>query len=230
VALIRDLGLLAARAIATGPPLTPDGDEARQLAEQELADPVYQAAEPTLIDRIARAIAEFFEQLFSTELDGGWASGFALVAGIVLVVLIVAAFIVWGVPRAQRSAPAAVGGLFDQDETRSAAQLRAAAASHADRGEWDAAIILRFRALARGTIERGAVDTPPGATVHTFARTAAAAFPASAVDLERAAAAFDDVRYLRLPGSAELYRMVADVDDRVAASRPVSPDWAAAPA
>ena len=228
--LIGTVGVPILRAIETGPPLTPEGDEARELAERELADPIYRAAEPAVIDRIARAIAQFFERLFSTELDGGWGSTFALIAAIVVVIVIVAAFVVWGLPRATRRAPAPATALFGEAETRSAAELRLAAASHARKGEWDAAVILRFRALARGTIERGVVDTPPGATVHAFARAAARAFPAAALDLENAATAFDDVRYLRLPGTAELYRHVAEVDDRIATSRPVVPEHAEAKA
>ena len=221
--------LFVLRASASAPPLTPDGEEGRELAERELADPAYQAAEPMPIDRIARAIAEFFERLFDTELDGGWGSAFALIAAIVVVIVIVAAFIVWGVPRTTRRARVDHVSLFGESETRSAAELRRAAASHARSGEWEAAIILRFRALARGTVERGVVDTPPGATVHAFARAAGRAFPASAAQLEAAATAFDDVRYLRLPGTEGLYRLVAEVDDRVAAARPVVADHAGAP-
>ena len=209
-------------------PLTPDGEEARELAERELSNPVYQAAEPTPIDRIARAIGEFFERLFDTELQGGWGSAFALIAAVVVVVVIVAAFVVWGLPRASRRAPSKPAALFGEEETRTADELRRAAASHARNGEWDAAIILRFRALARGTVERGVVETPPGATVHAFARAAARAFPASGADLETAATAFDDVRYLRRPGTEDLYLRVAEVDDRVTATRPFSPDYAGA--
>ena len=143
------------------PPLTPDGDEARRWAERELADPVYAAAEPTPLDRIAQAIADFFESLFSTQLSGDWGPWVAVVAAIVVVLVIVAAFLIWGVPRATgRSRPSAT--LFGADEQRSAAELRRDAASSAAKGEWDAAIVLRFRALARGLVERGAVDTPPG--------------------------------------------------------------------
>ena len=40
------------------PPLTPDGDEARRWAQEELSDPVYAAAEPTPLDRVARAIGD----------------------------------------------------------------------------------------------------------------------------------------------------------------------------
>lgn len=44
--------------------------------------------------------------------------------------------------------------------------------------------------------------------------------PAIADRLESAAAAFDDVRYLRRPGTAALYATVAGVDDAAVAARP----------
>lgn len=212
----------SARAGEAVPPLTPDGDEARKWAEQELSDPVYDVAEPTPLDLIARAIADFFEQLFSTELSGQWGSAVAIIAAAVVVVVIAVAFAIWGVPRASRRARPSSPGLFGEDEQRTAAELRAAAASHARSLEWDAAIVLRFRALARGCAERGVVDTPPGATVHAFARAAARAFPDLADRLEAAATAFDDVRYLRRPGTEDLYRLVSDTDDAVVAARPAA--------
>jgi hypothetical protein len=212
---------IAVRLAGAVPPLTPDGDEAREWAERELAKPVYAEAEPTLFDRIARAVGEFFERLFGTQLDGPWGSTFALIAAIVVVVLIVGAFLVWGMPRATRRSRIAVAELFGEADARPAAELRAAAEAHAARSEWDAAIVLRFRALARGLAERGVVETPPGATVHGFARRAGRAFPTRAEALEAAAVAFDDVRYLRRPGTAELYRRIAAVDDDVANARAI---------
>jgi hypothetical protein len=210
------------------PPLTPDGEEARDWAERELSDPAYAAAEPTPLDRIAQAIGDLIESLFGTQLSGEWGPWVALVAAVVVVLVIAAAFLIWGVPRTTARARAQAA-LFGQDEQRSAAELRRDAAARAAAGEWDAAIVLRFRALARGLVERGAVDTPPGATVHAFARAAARAFPASAADLEAAAGAFDDVRYLRRPGTAELYRRIAAVDDTVSAARPVLAELSGAP-
>jgi len=220
-------GALTRRA-GTVPQLTPDGDEARKWAERELADSVYAIAEPTPFDRIARALGDFFASLFSVQLDGGWGPWVAVVAAVVIVVVIIAAFLVWGIPRATGRSRA-THALFGVDEQRSAAELRRDAASLAAKGEWSEAIVLRFRALARGLVERGAVDTPPGATVHAFARAAARAFPASGGELESAAAAFDDVRYLRRPGTEELYRRIAAVDETVAAARPVLPDLAGVP-
>ncbi|WP_374977468.1 DUF4129 domain-containing protein [Microbacterium trichothecenolyticum] len=204
------------------PPLTPDGDEARRWAEQELSDPAYDIAEPTPFDRIARAVGDFIASLLNPDLSGGWGSTFALVAAIVVTVVIVAAFLLWGVPRVSRRAAPRTPLLFGEAEHRSAAELRAAAAERARASDWDAAIVLRFRALARGCLERGVVDPPPGATVHAFARAAGAAFPALEPRLEAAATAFDDVRYLRRPGTEELYRLVASTDDAVSSARPVA--------
>ncbi len=204
-------------------PLIPDGDEARRWAEQELSDPAYRITEPTFFDRASRAVWDFFMDLFSGEVSEGWGATLAVVGAIVVAVLIVVAFLVWGVPRSTRRAPAPAGLLFGDAEERTAAQLRAASAALAARGEWAEAIVLRFRALARALAERGIVETPPGATVHVFARAAARAFPGSADDLESAARAFDDVRYLRRPGTAELLRTVASVDDAIAAARPRTP-------
>ena len=211
----------AVRRAADAGPLTPDEEEARRWAEQELSDPVYDIAEPTPFDLIARAIAEFFERLFSTELSGDWAPTVAVIAAVVIVIVIAVAFAIWGVPRSSRRARAQAPALFGEDEGRSASELRAAAASHARGAQWDDAIVLHFRALARGCNERGVVDTPPGATVHAFARAAARAFPQLADQLEQSATAFDDVRYLRRPGTAELYRQIADTDAAVVAARPV---------
>ena len=82
--------------------------------------------------------------------------------------------------------------------------------------EWDAAIVLRFRALARGCLERGVVDPPPGATVHAFARAAARAFPALAPPARRRRRRRSTTSATcGAPARAELYRLVAAVDDAV---------------
>lgn len=209
--------------ILAATPVTPDGDEAREWAERELSDPAYAEAQPTAFDRIARAILEFLGSLFSTDVSGGWGSTFALIAAITVAALIIVALLVWGLPRARRRAAAPVATLFGESDERGADDLRRAAASAADAGRWDEALILRFRALARGLAERGAVSTPPGATVHAFARSAGRVFPAAADELESAASAFDDVRYLRRPGSRDDYEQLRRLDEQLMAARPVAP-------
>ncbi|MFJ4037683.1 DUF4129 domain-containing protein [Microbacterium sp. NPDC090007] len=201
-------------------PLLPDPDQARQWAEQELSDPAYRAAEPTLVDRVSQAVARFISDLFTVPDTGGWGPWTFVVLGVIVVALVVVALLIWGRPRlVPRAAPAA-HSLFDADDTRSADELRAEAAAAAARGAWDDAIVLRFRAFARGLAERGLVDPPPGATVRAFARAASAALPPLADRLDTAADTFDDVRYLRRPGTADSYRVVADLDDAAVRARP----------
>ena len=137
--------------------------------------------------------------------------------------LIIVAVLVWGLPRARRRAAAPVATLFGDSEERTADDLRRAAASAADAAQWDEALILRFRALARGLAERGVVTTPPGATVHAFARSAGRVFPSAAAELETGASAFDDVRYLRRPGSRDDYDRLRRLDEQLIAARPAAP-------
>ncbi|MGP3535424.1 DUF4129 domain-containing protein [Microbacterium sp. RD1] len=202
-------------------PLLPDSEDAREWVRRELSDPAYDIAEPTFLDRAARAVAEFFERLLNAQLSGGWGPAVAVGATVVVVALLVAAIVVWGRPRASarvRRTPGAA--LFGDADARTAAQLRADAEAAAARGDWDEAIVLRFRALAQGLTERAIVEPPPGQTAQRFARDAARAFPARSSELLAAASAFDDVRYLRRPGTAALYDAVARLDDAVAVGRP----------
>lgn len=204
-------------------PVTPDGDEAQQWAEEELAKQVYQQAEPTAFDRAARAVGDFIASLFSNPMQPG--TGFWLAMGVVAVVIAVAvaAFAIWGRPRIVARSRTA-WELFGETDERTAEELRADARSAAARDDWDSAIVVRFRALARGLAERTVVDPEPGATVHRFARAATRAFPAEGPALARGADAFDDVRYLRRPGTAAAYRDIADLDDRIAAATPILHD------
>lgn len=208
--------------------LLPDADEAQKWAERELADPAYQAAEPTPIDRLARAVVDFFGELLRNSASGDGGPSALIVLGILVVAGIVIGVLIWGRPRAVVRAQPAARALFDEDDGRSAEELRADAAAAATRGDWDAAIVLRFRAFARGLADRGLVDAPPGATVRAFARAAAAALPALKDGLDDAAGIFDDVRYLRRPGTEQRYRVVADLDDAAARARAVPLTTAAA--
>lgn len=202
-------------------PLLPDPDQARDWAERELSDPAYQAAQPNIVDRIAQAVGDFFENLFRVPENGGWSPSVLIVLAVIVVAAIVLGILIWGRPRASVRATTAARALFDDDDARSAEELRADAESAAAREQWDAAIVLRFRAFARGLTERGLVDVPPGATVRAFARATERALPALAGDLETGVDTFDDVRYLRRPGTSERYRSIVDLDDAAVRARPI---------
>lgn len=212
-------------AMAAVAPLLPDPDQAREWAEQELSDPTYQAAEPNLVDRISQAVGKFLEDLLRVPENGGWGPSALVVLGIIVVALIVVALLIWGRPRLSTRASEPARALFDHDDGRSADELRTDAAAAADRGAWDDAIVLRFRAFARGLTQRGLVDPPPGATARAFARETATALPALIPLLDPATTTFDDIRYLRRPGTEERYRLVADLDAAAVRARavPVAP-------
>ncbi|WP_343999209.1 DUF4129 domain-containing protein [Microbacterium paludicola] len=201
--------------------LDPERDEAREWAERELADPVYDAAEPTWFDRIAQAVGEFIANLLTPRGDLQWSPLLAVAAVVLVVGLVVAAVLIWGRPRLAHRSGGGSALLFGETETRTAAELRAAAAAHATAGEWDDAIVLRFRAVARALEERGVVEAPPGTTAQGLARRAQHPFPAHGAGLDAAARAFDDVRYLRRRGTAELYAVVAGLDDDLVRTTPV---------
>lgn len=200
-------------------PLIPDRDEAREWAERELADPRYAAAEPTPLDRLAQAVGEFLESLFGAGAPAGLGPAVLVGLALLAIALIVVAFVIWGRPRLSRQTTVAVP-LFGEDDTRSSADLRREASERAGVGDWDGAIVLRFRALARSSIDRGIVAARPGATAQSFARSASRAFPELGGSLSDAASIFDDVRYLRRPGSADDYERVASTDAAVETARP----------
>ncbi len=202
-------------------PLIPDGDGARRLAEQELAKPEYQAAKPTPIDEWARAFAEFLAHLFTGRNAAGIGPWGAVVIGIVLVAALVAVLVIWGRPRRSRSGTAG-SVLLGAADDRTAAQLRTDADRAAREEDWAAAIVLRYRAIARALMERDLLSPAPGATAQTIAREAVVPFPDEAEALHAAAVTFDDVRYLGHPGDAELYRRVAGTDERLRALRPAA--------
>lgn len=201
------------------PPLIPDGDEARQLAEQELAKNAYIDAAPTWFDRWARSIADFFVSLFNPDGQGpGGIFGFLLVV-LILVGVLVAVFLVWGRPQRTYSQRAKGGELLG-DDGRTAAQLRTDAARSAQKSQWADAIAYRFRAIARDLVERDAIQPQPGATAQAIARDAARPFPDEGLALKGAAEIFDDVRYLRRPATSEAYSALTGLDERLQTKHP----------
>ena len=199
----------------------PDPDEARDWAERELERAAYREAEPTLFDRVAQAIGQFFIDLFNPQLGGAaWSPVWTAVIVALIVALIVGAFGTWGPPRGDpRRRRPATAGVYAADE-RTADELRRAARAAADAGDWDGAIVLRFRAVARALDERGIIHAPPGMTAHAFVTAARDFFPAQAADLAAAGGVFDDVRYLRRPGTQGSSEAIAALDEAVRTSRP----------
>lgn len=213
-----------ARDVALAVPVDPDAPEAKRLLLEELSKPGYAEAQPSLFDRISQAIWEWLMSLFTG--GGGTPDGLlpAIVVTIVVVAIVVA-LLIWGVPRLNRRS-SGDPGVFSAEDERDARQIRVDAERAAQAGDWSLAIAERFRALARSLSERTIVTVTPGTTAHEVATRAATSFPAFSDRLAHTARAFDEVRYLGEPGTAERYADIARLDDDLAGQAPVGFDSA----
>ena len=202
--------------LPTGIPVDPDAPHARQWLIDELAKPEYQAAKPTWFDLVSQAIKDW---LASLHVPGAAGDGnlFLIIAAVIVLAIVVTAFLVFGVPRLSRRAPAA--GVFE-DDGRSADDLREAAKAAAAKGDWSAALLDRFRAVALSLRERAVVPILPGTTAHEVAERAAPVFPAHAEELRAAAASFDGVRYLGRSATRAAHDRVSALDDDLRRARP----------
>lgn len=198
----------------------PDGEEARRWAEEELSNPRYADAKPTWFDLFARDVMRFLGDLFSGDNGANVGPTALIVVTVLIAAALVTALLVWGRPRRPRAIRRPQGDLLGSADDRSAAQLRADAERSARQNDWDTAVVLRYRAIARSLLERDLIDPAPGATAQSIARSASAVFAEEAESLRRAAASFDDVRYLRHPAAADDYRHLAATDERLRAHRP----------
>ncbi|MCB7137224.1 DUF4129 domain-containing protein [Cellulosimicrobium marinum] len=199
----------------TEAPVQPGADEARRWLLEELAKPEYRT-EPSLLARFLEWLQGLFDG--ATVLDLG---GPVTALVVVVLVLLVAgiAYRVAGPVRLSRRAPGSAVVL--DDDTRTAAELRAAADAAAAAGDWGAAVADRFRAVVRSLEDRAVLDPRPGRTAREAAETAGERLPDVAGGLERGAHLFDDVCYGKVRVGPDADAFVRDLDARAAAARPV---------
>jgi hypothetical protein len=198
-------------------PVEPEPDEAREWLITELSKPPYQAAQPTLLDRISQAIGEWFNSL--TLPDGPPGAGLAVVLGLVVAGIVIA-LLIFGLPRLNRRSRV-TGALFGDDDDRDAATMRRNAAAAAARGDHTLAVAEQFRAIARELAERLVVTTFPGTTARGFAQQAGTVFAAEQTRLVEAAVVFDAVRYLGASGTAAQYDELVSLDTELRSLKPV---------
>ena len=205
---------LPALIAAADAPATPGAQEAREAAEAELAKPAYHPV-PNLLGRLWRWLVEHLDP--TTAIPGippllsGLIVLLVLVTCVVLFVVLLRRFRLVGHSRraAQR--------LFDDE--RDARALARAADAAAERGDWDAAVVERFRAIIRSLDERGLIEDYPGMTAHEAAALASSALGALGGELTRAAVLFDAVRYGEVVSTAEQDAWMRDLARRVDAAR-----------
>lgn len=204
--------------LARAVPVDPDSEQATDWLINELSKAPYQAAKPTLFDRVSKAFLDWLNSL--TIGDGSAIPPVAFIVLIAVVVIaIIAAVLVYGLPRLNRKSRHEVV-LFGEADDRTSAQLRDTAENAAAREDFSRAVADMFRAIARGLAERTLVTMTPGTTAHGFAVRAAKALPECAVELGLGADTFDLVRYGRKPATRAQYEQLRALELRVRATKP----------
>jgi hypothetical protein len=203
-------------------PLDPDAPEAHQWLVDELSKAEYQASKPTWFEILAGQIRDWLSNL--TVGGGGSPPEFGVLAIVIgVVIALVIAFLVFGLPRLNRKSRV-TGAIFGEEDERTSVQLRAAADAAAKRGEFDSAIADMFRAIARGLAERAVLTTTPGTTAHDFGQRAGQSFPSRTEQLAAGAQAFDDVRYLGREGTRQQFDELATLERGLRTAKPVLAD------
>lgn len=177
-------------------PVTPDADEARRWAVEELAKRIYHEEE-SLLERLWNAIFDFFRSFLQSvggvlnETPPAVTIGF-----IVLVLLVAVALALWLGGRVQLARKRRVeqDAVLEHDD-RTAVQLTRAADEAATAGDFHAAVLQRFRAIIRDLDERGLLEDRPGLTAREATRLASAALPHLTAEFSAAADLFCDARY-----------------------------------
>ncbi|MDI2131445.1 DUF4129 domain-containing protein [Yinghuangia seranimata] len=223
--------LAALSGAATPPPGPVDipRDPAADLAREELSKPIYHQDDPSLIQRVLNWLMDRFSELLdrASNLAPGGPFGLIVLA-LVLLAVVIAVRMRLGPLRVARRA-AARRGLFAGEGPRTADEYRRLADAHAARGDWDAAVQDRLRAVVRALEERAILDERAGRTADEAAAEAGIHLPQLADPLQAAAVMFDDVRYGAHPATADMDAALRDLDTRCAAARPAAEPVAAAP-
>jgi hypothetical protein len=190
-------------------------EEAAEAARDELAKRPYQDAQPSLA---VRAITWVLERLADL-LDTAAATAPGGLLGVLLLLALLAAVVAVVLTRLRPGRTGSGRMLFDAGRTLTAADHRTRAAEAAAAGRFDDAVRERLRAVVRELEARGVLDPRPGRTADEVAREAGAAVPEVAGDLRRAVQVFDEVWYGGRPATAESYRVLVEVDDRLVGRR-----------
>lgn len=214
--------MIAVPALPGDVPVDPDGPEARDWLLEELGE----AGEddgglPDWLEDLLDWLRALFDRAGGDVDPTGDPTAGLVGIGIVLAVVVgilVAAFLIWGIPRRRRRSRV-TGDLFGEDDARGSGEIRTVAERAAAAGDYTTATVEVFRALARSLAERGVVHTFPGTTAQDFARRAATPYPGEQRTLAEAAQVFDRLRYLGETGTREQWTAMSDLDRRVRGAR-----------
>lgn len=207
------------RPIAYEVPIDPDADTARRWLEEELEKDVYRADGTSIIQKVL----DWFNDLLS---GFGDATGGASVGGVpgavvtaVLFALLLGGLLYLVLGPLRRSRRTATSAAVFEDDDRTVEAMRLAAEAAAARGDWDLAVLERFRSIVRRAENDAVVAVVPGMTAFEFVGAAARRIEEAADDLLWAGDLFDGVRYGHASGSPQAYERLGRLETAVR-SRP----------
>lgn len=201
--------------------LDPDREEARRWAAEELARREYQQARPGLLERALNWLWDSVTELLSQAPAGE--APWALVVGVLAAaVLLVVGYAIWRAGGVGSVRTGAGGeGIFGAEAELTAEQHRQSAERAEAAGDWETAVIERFRAVVRQLEERTLLPARPGRTAGEVAGEIATTLPSAHDAVQRAAMIFDAVRYGGRAASRESAEQLRAADELVRGARAV---------
>lgn len=169
-------------------PLHPSPNQARGWLLAELSKPQYEKR--GLMDRISEWISRWLDSAVDAG-ESGLISRLAVIVVFAVLILVVG----WLVARTRRTARVKPAGEEILD-TRLSAQDHGEAARRAfEAGDYSAALISAFRAIAVGGVEAGIVEDRPASTAHEVVAQLVTAHAADAADIRAVGLLFDEAAY-----------------------------------
>ncbi|MGL4173748.1 MAG: DUF4129 domain-containing protein [Actinomycetota bacterium] len=202
---------------ADEPPLTPEEDQAREWMREELTDPAYADAQPSILIRVSRWFLRWLTELLPS--PGGVVSHWVWVVVVVLILIGIAFILRLRSHRLRNVKQANRAGVFGETAA-TAAEYRLRANQAAAEQRWSDAVRDRFRAIVRSLEERVIVDENTGRTAREAACEAGLAIPAISAPLTDAARQFDAVQYGNQPMTFDDDAQMRAVDDATQRARP----------
>lgn len=198
-----------------GPPLSPSSSQAREWVRDELSHGGYDT-QPSWWQRFL----EWLHGHLSGPAGQGLPTWVVALAGLLVLLALAVAVVTVVTPEGRlRHRRRDRTGVLDEPSLTAASYRRRAGAA-LDRGDWDAALLDAYRALAASAQERTLLSELPGRTAHEVADTLVPFFPAHGQGLTGAARAFDEVRYGRRPASAVQARQVLALEEAIRQAAP----------
>ncbi|MGK2348338.1 DUF4129 domain-containing protein [Actinomyces sp. W5033] len=200
-------------------PATPDAEEARQAAQHELAQPVYQERH-SLWGWLWQWLQDHIDPSRAVPGAAPWLSALIVVVA-VAVLLALLLLLLRHVALHWRSRTGS-RPLFEDDERDSQALTRNADDAAAQQ-DWATAVVERFRAIIRSLDERALIEDYPGMTAQEAGALAAQALldvQGLHASLHQAALLFDAVRYGHVVPTSEQNEWMRLLAERVASATP----------